>query len=233
MTSESPSLVARLEALRQQCTNVIAVSRDCAKSGVEDDSREACWWSSRAKAYQECADALDPILADLRRLQSQETKEEEAARVDSLRLFDLGDLPHPAPGDTSTPRGEWTELGTVPAEDGVTYKWPNAQQATARILALVTALAACEAREQQFKQALTSIANSSCCGSCQEAALVAKHALGAEMNPHDIGGELSLTGRLDHEAAAVIALVHQQQIMEQQIAELERRVSTLSGLVNR
>jgi hypothetical protein len=44
---------------------------------------------------------------------------------------------------------------------------------------------------------------------------------------------VELEARLQHEADAVIALVHQQQIHVKQIADLERRVSTLSGLVNR
>lgn len=41
----------------------------------------------------------------------------------------------------------------------------------------VAELKALQAREESLRVALRSIANSSCCGCCQEAALVAQHAL--------------------------------------------------------
>jgi phage shock protein A len=44
---------------------------------------------------------------------------------------------------------------------------------------------------------------------------------------------ISMKERLEHEAAAVAALVHQQQIQEKKIAELERRIDGHKGLVNR
>jgi hypothetical protein len=238
------SLVARLEALQQLW-----------RKEADVWSKKPGWHANSVverQIWSGCADALDPILAKLRRLQSQESKEEEAARVDSSRLSHLGDLPQPATGDTSTrriaptvhlTREEREELEELDAAE------ERNQQATARILDLVTALAACEAREQGLKQQLSErqVMTSELDAHADDAGIV------SSVRPmlrgsHDSDARLpatdgvthpshntlqDLNDRLAHEADAVIALVHQQQIHAKHIAELERRVSTLSGLVNR
>jgi hypothetical protein len=67
------SLVARLEALQQLW-----------RKEADVWSKKPGWHANSVverQIWSGCADALDPILAKLRRLQSQESKEEEAARV--------------------------------------------------------------------------------------------------------------------------------------------------------
>jgi hypothetical protein len=188
------SLVARLEALQLEWREIAEAWQ--ARLGS----------ATQARVYAICADALDPILAELRRLQVEEKTEEEAARVDMKCVSDRQDLSQPAMGDTST-KSDVKRLIEVTDRTGreligvydVDSMLPNA-------------VAICRARHNRE--------------------FVAAHDYDAMKAVHDVRYQ-ALNARLAHEADAVIALVHQQQIMEQQIAELERRVSTLSGLVNR
>jgi vacuolar-type H+-ATPase subunit I/STV1 len=220
------------------------------------------------RTLRECADALDPILADLRRLQVPENKD-DASRVDGERLpAPTGTTAKTSEGDESTLATEAMNAGDYAAachhwirKVGEVYQLLTAaeerhQAATARIVALVTALAACEAREQALKDEIATAREA--CPSIRRQdyfdapllTLINKEVsrgftltsqverLAEKLDAMRSGDTASarhkdFEERLQHEADAVIALVHQQQIQQKQIEELERRVSTLSGLVNR